>query len=174
MPIFAPLPGMTLEHLPGRLVPLRLEPGTVVVRQGDPGDRFFTSPTAPSRSRSTGGLSPSSALAVTSARSPLFVTWRARRPSRQSAQTVIYALDRDDFLAAVTNHAPSAEAAGRRGRQLTTCRHSRCRSATSARMKPAINPRARPTRCPRKVQMRPARFELATSASAGPEKHLRR
>ena len=41
VPIFAPLPGMTIEHLAGRLIPLRLEPGTVVVREGDPGDRFF-------------------------------------------------------------------------------------------------------------------------------------
>ena len=41
VPIFSPLPGVTLEHLAGRLVPLRLEPGTVVIREGDAGDRFY-------------------------------------------------------------------------------------------------------------------------------------
>ena len=41
VPIFAPLPGMSLEHLAGRLVPLRVDSGTVIVRQGDEGDRFY-------------------------------------------------------------------------------------------------------------------------------------
>ena len=41
MPIFAPLPGGSLEHLAARLVPLRVEPGTVIVREGDEGDRFY-------------------------------------------------------------------------------------------------------------------------------------
>ena len=40
-PIFAPLPGGSLEHVAARLVPLRLETGSVVVRQGDEGDRFY-------------------------------------------------------------------------------------------------------------------------------------
>ena len=41
VPIFAPLPGGTLEHLAARLVPLRVESGTVIVKEGDPGDRFY-------------------------------------------------------------------------------------------------------------------------------------
>ena len=41
VPIFSPLPGVTLEQLAGRLVPLRLEPDTVVIKEGDAGDRFF-------------------------------------------------------------------------------------------------------------------------------------
>ncbi len=41
VPIFAPLPGGSLEHLAGRLVPLRVDPGTVIVREGDAGDRFY-------------------------------------------------------------------------------------------------------------------------------------
>ena len=40
-PIFAPLPGRSLEHVAARLVPLRVEAGTVIVREGDPGDRFY-------------------------------------------------------------------------------------------------------------------------------------
>ena len=41
VPIFAPLPGGSLEHLASRLVPMRLEPGTMIVREGDAGDRFY-------------------------------------------------------------------------------------------------------------------------------------
>ena len=41
VPIFAPLPGGSLEHLAARLVPLRVDPGTVIVREGDAGDRFY-------------------------------------------------------------------------------------------------------------------------------------
>ena len=41
VPIFAPLPGTAIEHIAGRLVPLRIEPGTVIVREGDAGDRFY-------------------------------------------------------------------------------------------------------------------------------------
>jgi MFS family permease len=111
VPIFAPLPGMTLEHLAGRLVPLRLEPGTIVVREGDPGDRFYivaegtvevSEYDRPIGELSAGGYFGEIALIRDVARTATVTT---------KTQTVLYALDRDDFLAAVTNHAPSAEAA---------------------------------------------------------------
>ncbi len=111
VPIFAPLPGMTLEHLAGRLVPLRLEPGTVVVREGDPGDRFFIVADGTVEvseygraiaELGAGGYFGEIALIRDVARTATVTT---------KSETVLYALDRDDFLAAVTNHAPSAEAA---------------------------------------------------------------
>jgi MFS family permease len=111
VPIFAPLPGMTLEHIAGRLVPLRLEPGTVVVREGDPGDRFFIvadgTVEVSEYGRAISELGPGGyfgeiALLRDVARTATVTT---------ATQTVLYALDRDDFLAAVTSHAPSAEAA---------------------------------------------------------------
>lgn len=111
VPIFAPLPGMTLEHLAGRLVPLRLEPGTVVVREGDPGDRFFIVADGTVEvseygrvvaELGAGGYFGEIALIRDIARTATVTT---------ATQTVLYALDRDDFLAAVTSHAPSAEAA---------------------------------------------------------------
>jgi MFS family permease len=40
-PIFAPLPVDTLERLSHDLVPLTPDPGEAVVRQGDPGKRFY-------------------------------------------------------------------------------------------------------------------------------------
>jgi CRP-like cAMP-binding protein len=102
---------MTLEHLAGRLVPLRLEPGTVVVREGDPGDRFFIvaegTVEVSEYGRAIAELGPGGyfgeiALIRDVARTATVTT---------ATQTVLYALDRDDFLAAVTSHAPSAEAA---------------------------------------------------------------
>lgn len=111
VPIFAPLPGMTLEHLAGRLVPLRLDPDTVIVREGDAGDRFYivvegavevSEYGRPISELEAGGYFGEIALIRDVART---ATVRAKTP------VVLYALDREDFLAAVTNHEPSAEAA---------------------------------------------------------------
>ncbi|MGH3135204.1 MAG: MFS transporter [Gaiellaceae bacterium] len=111
VPIFAPLPGMTLEHLAGRLVPLRLDPDTVIVREGDAGDRFYivvegavevSEYGRPISELEAGGYFGEIALIRDVART---ATVTAKTP------VVLYALDREDFLAAVTNHEPSAEAA---------------------------------------------------------------
>jgi MFS family permease len=111
VPIFAPLPGMTLEHLAGRLVPLRLDPGTVIVREGDAGDRFYMVAEGvvevseygrPIAELDAGGYFGEIALIRDVART---ATVTAKTP------VVLYALDREDFLAAVTSHEPSAEAA---------------------------------------------------------------
>jgi MFS family permease len=111
VPIFSPLPGVTLEQLAGRLVPLRLEPDTVVIKKGDTGDRFFiiaegtvqvSEYDRPIAELGAGGYFGEIALIRDVARTATVTT---------KTQTVLYALDRDDFLAAVTSHAPSAEAA---------------------------------------------------------------
>ncbi len=111
VPIFAPLPGMTLEHLAGRLVPLRLDPDTVIVREGDAGDRFYIVAEGvvevseygrPVSELDAGGYFGEIALIRDVART---ATVTAKTP------VVLYALDREDFLAAVTSHEPSAEAA---------------------------------------------------------------
>jgi MFS family permease len=110
-PIFAPLPGASLEHLAARLVPLRLEPGAVIVREGDAGDRFYivaegevdvSQDGVPLTSLREGGYFGEIALLRDVART---ATVTAR------TDVVLYALDRDDFLAAVTGHPQSAEAA---------------------------------------------------------------
>jgi MFS family permease len=111
VPIFAPLPGTSLEHLAGRLVPLRLDPGTVIVREGDAGDRFYivaegeveiSEEGKPIAELETGGYFGEIALIRDV---PRTATVTAKTP------VVLYALDREDFLAAVTSHAPSADAA---------------------------------------------------------------
>ncbi len=111
VPIFAPLPGASLEHIAGRLVPLRLDAGTVIVREGDAGDRFYVvvegdvDVTAEGVAVSTlhaGGYFGEIALLRDV---PRTATVTARTP------VVLYALEREDFLATVTGHAPSAKAA---------------------------------------------------------------
>jgi MFS family permease len=111
VPIFAPLPGTSLEHIAGRLVPLRIEPGTVVVREGDAGDRFYvivegeveiTAEGKPITTQGPGGYFGEIALLKDV---PRTATVTAKTP------VVLYALEREDFLATVTGHAPSAKAA---------------------------------------------------------------
>jgi MFS family permease len=111
IPIFTPLPGGSLEHLATRLVPLRVEPGSVVVREGDTGDRFYivaegeldvSQDGAAMTELHEGDYFGEIALLRDVART---ATVTARTP------VVLYALDREDFLAAVTGHPASSEAA---------------------------------------------------------------
>lgn len=111
VPIFAPLPGGSLEHLATRLVPLRVDGGTIIVREGDAGDRFYivadgeldvSQDGAAIATLEPGGYFGEIALLRDTART---ATVTAR------TDAVLYALDRDDFLAAVTGHPQSAEAA---------------------------------------------------------------
>jgi MFS family permease len=111
VPIFAPLPGGSLEHVAARLIPLRVEPGTVIVREGDAGDRFYIV--------AEGDLDVTQSGAALTSLGPggyfgeIALLRDVSRTATVTARTdaVLYALDRDDFLAAVTGHPQSAEAA---------------------------------------------------------------
>ena len=111
VPIFAPLPGGSLEHVAGRLVPLRLEPGTVIVREGDSGDRFYI--VAEGEVDVTQSGAPLTGLGPGGYFGEIALLRDVSRTATVTARTsvVLYALDRDDFLAAVTGHPQSAEAA---------------------------------------------------------------
>jgi MFS family permease len=111
IPIFTPLAGATLEHLAGRLVPLVVEPGTEVVQQGAAGDRFYIiaegelDVSADGRQLSSlgpGGYFGEIALLRDVPRTASVIA---------RTRSVLYALDRDDFLSTVTGYAPSEEAA---------------------------------------------------------------
>ena len=111
VPIFAPLPGGSLEHLAARLVPLRIEAGTVIVREGDAGDRFYI--VAEGRIEVSQYERPVSELEAGGYFGEIALLRDVPRTATVTARTdaVLYALDRDDFLAAVTGHPQSAEAA---------------------------------------------------------------
>lgn len=109
--IFAPLPGAPLEYLARRLAPLRVDAGEVIVREGDAGDRFYIvsegSVEVSEYGRTISELGPGGYFGeIALIRDvPRTATVTAKTP------VVLYALDRDDFLSAVTSHESSAEAA---------------------------------------------------------------
>jgi signal-transduction protein with cAMP-binding, CBS, and nucleotidyltransferase domain len=111
VPIFAPLPGGSLEHVAARLVPLRVESGTVIVREGDAGDRFYIVVEGEIDVSQYGRTI--SGLAAGGYFGEIALLRDVPRTATVTAHTdvVLYALDRDDFLAAVTGHPQSAEAA---------------------------------------------------------------
>lgn len=111
VPIFAPLPGGSLEHVASRLVPLRIDPGETIIREGDEGDRFYIV--------AEGTLEVSQDGVKISELEPggyfgeIALLRDVARTATVTAKTsaVLYALDRNEFLAAVTGHPQSAEAA---------------------------------------------------------------
>ena len=111
VPIFAPLPGGSLEHLATRLVPLRVDPGTVIVREGDAGDRFYIVAEGELEVSQDGRTI--SELDAGGYFGEIALLRDVPRTATVTAKTnaVLYALDREDFLSAVTGHAQSAEAA---------------------------------------------------------------
>ncbi len=111
VPIFAPLPGGSLEHLAARLVPLRVDPGTVIVREGDAGDRFYIVAEGEIEVSQYGRTV--SELEAGGYFGEIALLRDVPRTATVTARTnaVLYALDREDFLSAVTGHPQSAEAA---------------------------------------------------------------
>jgi MFS family permease len=109
--IFAPLPASVLESVARSLVPARVEAGRELFRQGELGDRFYIVAEGEAEIISDGRV-----VAVTGKGGyfgeiallrdvPRTATVRAKSELR------LLALERDDFIAAVTGHAASVDAA---------------------------------------------------------------
>jgi hypothetical protein len=102
VPLFAPLSVVAKEHVAGRFTKVTVAEGDVVVRAGDVGDRFYVVADGDleivntrGRHARRGDFFGEIALLRDV---PRTATVRATEPSR------LYALERDDFLAAVTGH----------------------------------------------------------------------
>jgi MFS family permease len=110
-PIFAPLPSVTLEQLAEALEEADVPAGTEVVRQGEPGDRFYVIKEGELQvlvdGRMVQTLGPGDFFGeIALLRDvPRTATVRAR------TEAVLYALDRTHFIPAVTGYAPSMSAA---------------------------------------------------------------
>jgi MFS family permease len=111
VPIFAPLPEAQIEGLAGHLRPQRVSAGEVVVRQGDPGELFYVVESGelevsvdgtPTRKLAPGDFFGEIALLREVPRTATVTT---------EGEAGLLTLERDRFIAAVTGHAPSAEAA---------------------------------------------------------------
>lgn len=111
IPIFAPLPEPMIERLAGHLVPLAVPAGADVFRQGEPGDRFYVIDEGEVE------VSVDGAAVRTEMPGDYFGEIALLRDVPRTAgvaataDTRLYALDRDEFLSAVSGHAASQEAA---------------------------------------------------------------
>lgn len=111
LPIFSPLPGPSLERLASQLEVLLVPAGTEVIRQGDSGDRFYVIESG--RLRVTVDGAPSGELGPGEFFGEIALLRDVPRTATVVSETEakLRALGREEFLAAVTVHAPSARAA---------------------------------------------------------------
>jgi MFS family permease len=111
VPMFAPLSIAAKERVASSLVPLSVAAGDTVIRAGEVGDRFYVVGAgalvvdAPGRRVDAGPGDYFGEIAL---------LWDIPRTATvtATADSIVYALERDDFLAVVTGHS-AADAAGR-------------------------------------------------------------
>lgn len=110
-PIFAPLPPAIVEHLALSLEAVTVLAGTEIIRQGEPGDRFYLVAdgelAVSMDGRETARLGSGDSFGE------IALLRDVPRTATVVAKTdaLVYGLDRDEFIAAVTGHADSADAA---------------------------------------------------------------
>jgi CRP-like cAMP-binding protein len=111
IPIFAPLPEAQIEALAGHLRPQRASAGEVVVRQGEPGERFYIVERGELEVTVDG--TPARRLAPGDFFGEIALLRELPRTATVTAEddAALLILERDRFIAAVTGHAPSTEAA---------------------------------------------------------------
>jgi MFS family permease len=111
VPLFRPLPLPTLEQLAGSLLPVHVAKGETVFREGEHGDRFYIVDSGevvvsidgkPVNRLGRGGYFGEIALLRDVPRTATVTA---------ETDTELQALERDEFIAAVTGHAPSADVA---------------------------------------------------------------
>jgi MFS family permease len=110
-PIFAPLPPPAVEHLAVKLVPVVVSAGDTVFRQGDHGDRFYIVEDGRCEITIDGENVADAWPGETFGEIALLRDVPRTATVTAVDNTKLLALERDDFIAAVTGHAPSREAA---------------------------------------------------------------
>ena len=111
LPIFAPLPVPTVEHLARRLTRTEVAAGTVVIREGEPGDCFYVIG-AGEADVSRGGR-PIRTMGPGEGFGEVALLGNVPRTATVAARTpmVLFGLERDEFVGSVTGHPASRRAA---------------------------------------------------------------
>jgi hypothetical protein len=109
--IFGALPAPALEGLARSLEPVRLAAGEVLIREGEPGDRFYA--VADGRLQVTIGGTPVASNVRGDGIGEIALLYGVPRTATVTATSpaTVLALSREDFLNAVTGHTPTARAA---------------------------------------------------------------
>jgi hypothetical protein len=111
IPIFASLPAPTLERLASELEAVPAPAGTVVIRQGDHGDRFYIVESGQLRVTVDGAQTRELGPGDSFGEIALLRDVPRTATVEAVTDTRLQALGREAFLDAVTGHAPSARAA---------------------------------------------------------------
>jgi MFS family permease len=111
VPIFRPLPPATIEQLARELRPVRARAGEKIIRQGEPGDSFYILVDGEVDVQVDGRAA--KPLGAGEFFGEIALLRDVPRTATVTARTDVdlLALDRDEFITAVTGHPPSAEAA---------------------------------------------------------------
>jgi predicted MFS family arabinose efflux permease len=111
VPIFAPLPQLALERLARELTPVEVGPGTKVVVQGDEGDNYYVIDSGAFEVQIDG--TPVATLGRGEGFGEIALLRDQPRIATVVSQTPakVYSLAREPFLAAVTGHGESEDAA---------------------------------------------------------------
>jgi MFS family permease len=109
VPLFAPLSVAAKEHVAARLTKVDVAAGEVVVRAGEPGDRFYV--VADGQLEITNGAQGKAGAGDFFGEIALLRDVPRTATVKATAPSHLYALEREDFLAAVTGHS-AVHAAG--------------------------------------------------------------
>jgi hypothetical protein len=109
VPMFEPLSVVAKEHVASRLTRIDVAPGEVIVRAGEAGDRFYV--VADGELEIVNGVHETARKGDFFGEIALIRDVPRTATVRATAPTQLYALEREDFLAAVTGHS-AVRAAG--------------------------------------------------------------
>ena len=109
--IFAPLPPAAVEHLAAKLRPRSVASGEVVFREGDLGDLFYLVENGRCEVTIDGEKVADAWPGEAFGEIALLRDVPRTATVTAAEDTTLLALDRDEFIAAVTGYAPSREAA---------------------------------------------------------------